>query len=200
MRNYNHIDKYLDELQKDVYPQPEDDKHIEWASAIISVYADKLHPGSVLDVGCGMAFVQDIFEGIGFVYEGITLGRDAKNARKLCRNVRYGDFSFLPYKDCSFDVIFSRHSLEHSPMPLLSLFEWHRVSKHDLLLIMPNHEYWKFGGRNHYSVMTRGQIKSLLLRSGWKIIVENDADDEFEHVFLCNKVNNKGIRVKENFE
>ena len=77
--------------------------------------------------------------------------------------------SFLPYPDTNFDAIFARHILEHSPMPLLTLMEWHRVSKKYLILVMPAWEYWLIGGKNHYSMLHKDQLWHLMDRAGWEI-------------------------------
>ena len=47
------------------------------------------------------------------------------------------DFHWLPYSDKSFDLIWARHALEHSPMPFFALREWMRVSKKYLLIVVP---------------------------------------------------------------
>ena len=83
-------------------------------------------------------------------------------------------------------IIFSRHYLEHSPFPLLTLMEWHRVSKKYLCLVLPNPEYFTYVGRNHYAVMgDKTQIRWLLRRAGWKIIKRKYT--EFEYRYLCEK-------------
>ena len=76
---------------------------------------------TVLDVGCGTGFLQETFESFGKEYTGITLGEDFLVAKGLGKNVYNMDFNFLEFPANSFDLIFSRHSLEHSPFPLLTL-------------------------------------------------------------------------------
>ena len=43
--------------------------------------------------------------------------------------LKNADYNFLEYPDNSFDLVFSRHSLEHSPFPVLTLMEWYRVAR-----------------------------------------------------------------------
>ena len=114
-------------------------------------------------------------------------GQDFEKAKKLGRHVLEEDFHFLPDGDEAFDLIFARHALEHSPMPILALMEWHRVAKKYLILVLPKPKFWLFLGRNHYSVVTDSQAKFLLHRSGWDII-EEDHSHEWEYRYLCEKV------------
>ena len=163
MRDYTRIDQYLDSLQGDVYAQPEDAGHTKDASRLC-LWAKNL--GSVLDVGCGNGFCQQFIPD----YTGIGLGQDIKDGKQMGRNVREMDFNFLTFDENSFDTVFSRHSLEHSPFPILTLMEWHRVARKKLVLCVPNPDHYTFTGRNHYSVSDAHQMAWWLRRSGWKII------------------------------
>ena len=174
MRSYAHIDQYINQLYRDVYPQPDDSGHTELAKKVINHWLARMTTcHSVLDVGCGTGFCQPFFEKWDVKYEGICLGDDFIDATNHGRNVKKMDFSFLDYEDNSFDLIFSRHSLEHSPMPLLTLMEWGRVARSWLGLVLPAPEWYTFSGRNHYSVMNLEQIKNLLEVSGWSLMWES---------------------------
>ena len=174
MRDYKHIDGYINKLYSDIYPQPDDAGHTELARQVIDSWMSKMTTcHSVLDVGCGTGFCQPMFEKWGVSYEGICLGEDFIDATNHGRNVKKMDFNFLDYPDNSFDLIFSRHSLEHSPMPLLTLMEWARVAKSWLGLVLPAPEWYTFAGANHYSVMNMEQIKNILNVAGWNILWEN---------------------------
>lgn len=174
MRNWKHIDQYLNKLYGDIYPQPEDVGHTILAQKVIDTWMSRITTcHSILDVGCGTGFCQPMFEKWGVSYEGVCLGEDFITAQDLNRNVKCMDFNFLDYEDDSFDLIFSRHSLEHSPMPLLTLMEWERVATSWLGLVLPAPEWYTFKGRNHYSVMNLDQIHNLLDMAGWNILWEN---------------------------
>lgn len=193
MRDWQKIDQYLTSLYADIYPQPEDAGHTELAQRVIDLWMSRMTTcHSVLDAGCGEGFCQPMFEKWGMSYEGICLGDDFIKAQGLGRNVKKMDFSFLDYPENSFDMIFSRHSLEHSPMPILTLMEWARVAKNWLGLVMPVPEWYGYRGQNHYSVMPMQQIKFLLDRAGWNVIWEEvdyrlfnaqDADSRRAHEF-----------------
>ena len=176
MRDYKHLDRYLTTLASDIYPQPEDPGHTALAYKVIDVWMSRMTScKSVLDAGCGTGFCEDMFKVWNVPYEGVCLGEDYIVARDKGRNVKKMDFHFLEYPDNSFDLVFARHSLEHSPMPLLALMEWERVSKYWLGLILPAPEWYGVKGINHYSVMTHDQVENILARAGWKVLW-NDVD------------------------
>lgn len=174
MRDYTHLDAHITKLYGDIYAQPEDDGHRELAEKVIDFWMSRMTTcHSVLDVGCGTAFCQDFFGKWNVSYEGICLGEDFVQAQSLGRNVRRMDFNFLDYHDNTFDLIFSRHSLEHSPMPVLTLMEWARVSTNWLGIVMPAVEWYGYLGKNHYSVATIEQIKHWVDIAGWKVMWES---------------------------
>jgi SAM-dependent methyltransferase len=172
MRNFRNINKYLDSLALDIYPQPPDDGHTAWATEAIDAFFPYLpNCKTVLDVGCGQGFCQSIFEKYGFEYTGIAMGEDVVEAKKIGKNVIEMDFSFLEwFENASYDVVFSRHSLEHAPSPLLTLMEWHRVTKKYLVLVLPAPEYWQYAGRNHYFMLHEKQWENLFDVAGFTVV------------------------------
>jgi len=172
MRNYEHIDIYLDNIDKDIYAQPGDLGHYNWAKDTIIRWGVPDEVNTVLDVGCGEGFCIDFFSALDITYTGITL-RD-EDIRNSNNRVRKMDMSFLDYPDDCFDMVFARHVLEHSPMPLLTLMEWYRVSKTYLMIILPAPEYWTVKGQNHYFVLPKNNWIVLFERSGWELVKEED--------------------------
>ena len=173
MRDYKHIDQYISKLHGDIYEQPEDEGHTRMAKKVIDRWMSRMTTcHTVLDVGAGQGFCQKMFENWTVKYEGIALGEDVIKAQELGRNVKRMDFNFLEYEDESFDLIFSRHSLEHSPMPIITLMEWRRVAKNWLGLVLPAPEWYTYRGQNHYSVMNTDQINNLLDMAGWRLLWE----------------------------
>jgi len=191
MRNYFHIDRYLNELEKDVYYQPQKgDDHYIWAKNIIDQWVSQLGVKDVLDVGCGVGFCQLMFESYDIKYKGITLDSDDyKDAKEENRNVYMQDYNFINANANTYDLIFARHALEHSPFPVISLMEWHRVSKQHLVIVNPNPDYWGWAGRNHYAVANMTQLKFYLERSGWQIT--RDQIDKYEIWIHAIKVERK---------
>lgn len=202
MRNWKNIDHFFDKLLADLYLQPDSDGHSALAQEVIDFWCNRLADcHNVLDVGCSTGFCQPMFEKHGIEYTGVCLGGDYEVARSLGRNVKKMDFNFLDFEDETFDLTFSRHSMEHSPMPLLTLMEWRRVTKNWLGLILPAPEHYTFEGRNHYSVMRLEQISAILPRAGWEIMwsdVHNFIDEEGkdtgvpgEYWLFCGKTKEK---------
>lgn len=74
----------------------------------------KKQPNKHLNLGCGHR-----------ILEGFT------NVDKYTKgdNIDNYDIYQLPYKDCSQDILFSAHSLEHLPIrhAKMALFDWYRV-------------------------------------------------------------------------
>ena len=183
MRDYSRFDKCLDRLLQDVYAQPPDRGHTEWATDVVQELCTiPRNISSVLDVGCGQGFLSEAFEAIGLKWTGVTIGEDYRICESKGLNVRDADMSFLPFEDNTFDLVFARHVLEHSPFPVITLMEWRRVCKGWLVLVAPSPDYWGWSGKNHYSVMSQDQLNWLLQRAGWKAIhsqIFTNRDDNF---------------------
>jgi len=169
---WSRIASHYTEILSDVYPQPLDDGHSDFSREFF-VWAKKhIEPGSVVaDLGCGQGNMKDFIESVGATWYGITVGEDytACMERGLSEKVFPHDYNFLPVADSFFYNLLSRHSLEHSPMPVLTLMEWNRICYNKLFLVLPSAEYWGVGGKNHYSVLFREQWEFLFKRSGWVV-------------------------------
>lgn len=161
-----HFLGYLNKLYDDVYPSPSDPGHTAWCREVISILAPRTLR-SVLDVGCGDGFSEMLFRAHGYTtWEGVTIASSEINNK----NIKFSDMSFLPYSDNHFDLIFARHVLEHSPMPLITLMEWRRVSKGKALIVLPSPEYWGISGANHYYVLPSANWWWLFECAGWNVV------------------------------
>ena len=186
MRDFRRIDHYLNVLLADIYPQPLDKGHTDMTGQVIFNWVTRMDIKSVLDVGCGQGVAYPFFREVGVDYTGIALGEDVGVCLQQGIKVQQMDFHFLEFPDNSFDMVFSRHSLEHSPMPLLALMEWERVARDFLCVILPNPEWFKWSGLNHYSVMHPNQIEFLMDRSGWNVMW-SDFTEPQELRYMCEK-------------
>jgi SAM-dependent methyltransferase len=187
MRDYQHIERYLNILVDDIYPQPPDPGHQGMLENICKKWLPELTDlESILDVGCGQGQAFPILQQYAKRVEGITLGSDFDICQSNGLKVQLVDMSFLPYSDENFDLIFARHVLEHSPAPLLTLMEWWRVSRRWLMLILPHPDYYGYRGRNHYYVFNRKQMDNILNQAGWRAIWRDEEEISELRVF-CEK-------------
>ncbi len=190
MRDYSKIDTYLNDLAKDIYPQEIDAVHTNQTRVIFYNWIAQLKSEvqMVLDVGCGKGVAFQFFKEFELDYRGITLGEEVSYHRdqRKDQNVNEMDMHFLSYGNNYFDLVYARHVLEHSPMPLLALMEWHRVSKKYCIVVVPHSENIHQGGINHYYMLNPIQWKVLFARSKWRVEKE-DYSDPSEFRFLLIK-------------
>ena len=187
MRKYTNIDRYLNTLASDIYPQPLDPLHTERSEEVIMQWCDT-DIKTILDVGCGQGVAFPYFKKLGLDFTAITLGLDYQVCRREYPKdkVHEMDMHFLDFPDESFDMVYARHILEHSTMPLLALMEWHRVSKDRLVVVIPSPKEEVIDGRNHYSMLPRENWRSMFKRAGWAVR-EEDRSCRFEYRYLLVK-------------
>ena len=87
-----------------------------------------------LDVGCSDAPIGDINVDIQFYY----YYRGKAKVDLLC------DGYYLPFKDESFEIVCSRHVIEHLENPYKFLVELVRVSKKYVYISCPNARNWRW--------------------------------------------------------
>ena len=90
----------------------------------------------VLDVGCG-------FEGYGSVNVDICCGTenvdlDGSVRVSRTRNLFIADGCSLPFRDDTFDLVYSSHVIEHVANPFLFLRELVRVSRDKIVVRCPH--------------------------------------------------------------
>lgn len=196
MRNYTHIDKYLDYLQSEIYPQPICEDHRKSTIDALNQLLPKISPvKKVLDIGCGQGAALAYFKQHNYDATGIVLGeQDYQVCIEKGYKVIKADMTFMDeIPDESFELVFSRHSLEHSPMPLLTLMEYNRVLELQkyVIIIVPN--LGGLYGENHYSVFTKKIWKRLFSLAGFEITSfcrSIKRRKYFEYRFILKKVKN----------
>ena len=128
----------------------------------------------ILDVGCGLCDALDIFVQEGAKAIGIALSqRDVAIGKEKGHDVYFMDQSFMDFEDDTFDIVWSKHCLEHSFMPAFTLSEYYRVMKPNAYLYVEvpapqtvlNHQ----NNPEHFSVFTKACWASLFKRAGFEL-------------------------------
>ena len=83
----------------------------------------------VLDIGTRDGFTLDYLKEFGFDTIGIDIGIEhVRYARSRNRNMILGNICNIPFKDNTFDLTFSRHTIEHCEDIKTAIKEMHRVT------------------------------------------------------------------------
>jgi SAM-dependent methyltransferase len=172
------LESFLEKIATDTYPEVPSSLHDEITETMLARVAQTcpMTPGArVLDVGCGQGVALKRFAARGFDATGITLNPiDVAECRKQGFNVLEMDQSFLDFPDASFDMIWCRHCLEHSIYPYFTLSQFNRVLKPGGCLYVevpaPDTACLHQTNGNHYSVLGKSMLGSLILRSGFDVL------------------------------
>jgi ubiquinone/menaquinone biosynthesis C-methylase UbiE len=160
-----------------VYSEPDTQMHQNVMDHMIPKFVSEYNLDSsqkILDIGCGRGYGMLKFSELGCTnISGLTLSKeDADGARERGFMVLEEDMSFQSADENTYDVLFARHSLEHSPYPLLTLLEFHRILKTGGLIYieMPSPKCTRALEEydNHYSIMGQRQWRALMIRAGFK--------------------------------
>jgi len=183
-----------------LYDEGPSDLHEKITGDVVTNYVEPLNlnkDANILDIGCGYGYFLDKMKELEYTnVTGISLSEGNVN---LCKsrglNAKVYDPSFLPqsdgYIDESVDFIFLRHTLQHSPYPIISLTEYNRLLKLNgkMYIEVPapdnarRHEY----NQNHYSILGSKQLDALLQRTGFDVVQFNNM------VFNLTSTNQDGI-------
>lgn len=168
--NWDRVRIHYETLMGQVYPQPDEEGRIKLFEEAFLWAKPYLSGKSILDIGCGEGYVQEIVEPHGYSYTGIAWGKDVQVAQFKGRNVIEMDMNSLDFEDRQFDGFLMSHSWEHSPMPLIMLMEAKRVVRNWGLVILPHPDWYKYRGQNHFSVMPDAQVENLCEHAGLKVV------------------------------
>lgn len=138
--------------------------------------AKKFSRGRILEVGCGTGHVQNVLKNV--VGMDITLSMLRKNKN----DVVCADAHSIPFKDGTFDAVYSIDVIEHVQNPLKMIEECKRILKKNgtLILITPNGDMkialdiaeklkLKLPEGPHKFLKFR-ELKNLAKKSGFEII------------------------------
>jgi len=169
---------YYEHVLGQVYSEGDSPFHRTITTDVVERFVDPLSlpkTAAILDLGCGPGYFLDAMRDRGYTnVVGLTLSTDdADQCQQKGHQIRRSDMNFLSDPDESIDMLFCRHSLEHSPFPYITLLEYNRVLKPNGRLYIevpaPDCERPHEDNRNHYSVLGRSMWLSLLKRAGFDI-------------------------------
>ena len=144
---------------------------------------------TVLDVGCGRGYLRVWFMNRGWFYENVDVQGEPTYKQ---------DFHFDPsdYAIPKYVLVFARHVVEHSPMPILAVARLYGFTQGGGWCILvtlkpPFHSDLA----DHLSVMGRAMWSNLVRRVGFEIIDADEAgvgDGSTEMRFLLRREIDKG--------
>jgi SAM-dependent methyltransferase len=172
------LETFLERIATETYPEPVSDLHDAITGDVMerALQLFNLPAGArVLDVGCGQGVALKRFVARGFRPIGITLNAiDVAACQDAGYDVRQMDQSFLEFEDGAFDLVWCRHCLEHSIFPYFTLDGFRQVLAPGGCLYVevpaPDTACRHQTNGNHYSVLGRSMLGSLIMRSGFEIV------------------------------
>lgn len=130
----------------------------------------------IIDIGCGAGLFAQSAHNLGYQdVTGVTLSPDdVAICESLGLKIKHADMSDLPWADGTIDFIWCRHALEHSPYPIFTLYEFHRVLKPGgkAFIEVPapdNQRTWIHENNpNHYSILGDKMWQGLFGKAGFE--------------------------------
>ena len=169
---------YYDHVLSTVRAEGESQLHKTITSDVVTRFVDPMalpKTSRIIDLGCGVGYFLDEMVDRGYQdLLGITLSpEDASACQAKGHRVERKDMNFLADRDESIDMLFCRHSLEHSPFPYITLLEYNRVLRslgHLYIEVpSPDCDRRQEENRNHYSIFGREMWLELLKRTGFDV-------------------------------
>ena len=172
------LEAFFERVAGDAYPEPPSAQHEQITTHMLERLAPVLAlpaGARVLDVGCGQGVALQHFVASDWDATGITLDpTDIAACRARGFHVREMDQSFLDFPGEHFDLVWCRHCLEHSVFPYFTLTQFWRVLKPGGWLYVevpaPDTPCEHQSNANHYSVMGKSMLASLMQRSGFQSV------------------------------
>jgi ubiquinone/menaquinone biosynthesis C-methylase UbiE len=172
------FESFIARISNEVYSEEESQMHNSIIEKMVPEFLNKFKfekNVKILDVGCGQGYACEKFKEQGYdKLVAISLSEnDVQGTHKKGFESHKMDMSFMEFEDNSFDVIWARHVIEHSPFPYLTLLEFNRILKKEglIYLEMPEPDSPRVLERwpNHYSILGKKMWLCLFLKSGFEI-------------------------------
>jgi 2-polyprenyl-3-methyl-5-hydroxy-6-metoxy-1,4-benzoquinol methylase len=166
------IPEFMATLTADTYPEERTQLHDNVTVMAMDWVAPHVKGKRVLDIGCGQGVALEEFDKRGFNAVGTGINEVDMN---VCREKDLAVVRADMHEDWTekqFDLIWARHVLEHSPIPLyvLNLLR-ERLAPEGVLYIevpAPGTDARHETNQNHYSVLTGQAWTSLINKAGMK--------------------------------
>lgn len=163
-----------------VYPEEAGGFHDDVIPQLARQFLPYFHLDSharILDIGSGPGVFARAAHTHGYSnVTSVTLsGEDVAACQAQGLPVITASMTDLPLPDQSVDFIWCRHALEHSPYPVFTLWEWHRVlvagGQAWIEVPAPDNEraYMHEFNPNHYSIMGERMWTALFERAGFQV-------------------------------
>ena len=131
----------------------------------------------ILDIGSGPGLFARAAAGLGYHHvTSVTLSsEDVSACRSRGLAVIEASMTDLPVEDHAVDFIWCRHALEHSPYPIFTLYEFHRVlgpgGQAWIEVPAPDNEraYMHEFNPNHYSILGERMWQALIERAHFRV-------------------------------
>ena len=164
-RDWSEIITHYNKLSENTVLELRSPHHDEAAVKVVKDFCTNLNIDSVIELGCGTAPMLDAFKELGVKTCGVTLLEEP-----IDHEVIRKDMHLSGIETGAFDLVASRHSLEHSPMPLLLLMEMRRIATKYALIVLPiPNERMVNTWVDHYSVMDKTMWLKLFKLAGWRV-------------------------------
>lgn len=164
-------------------------------------YIDKEYE-TILDVGCGDGGLLELINNRFYksVSYGITISEEEViSCQNKNVNVKITDGVNIPFNNNSFELVISRHMLEHSPVPELILEEINRVLVQDgtVIICVPSYESeFSRNWEDHFSVLKKEKWIDLFQKAGFEVLKSDDGtwlasasmENESEYRFVLKKI------------
>lgn len=187
---YPHVDQY-DSFAREFRDADESFPDVTRPDIYELIDGSRQPKRKLLDLGCGYGrdlayFNEKGFETCGIDVSGLMLSLARERVPE--DSLALGNFEDLPYESDTFDVVFSRYAIQHSPNTSAVFKEAHRVLRKDgELVFLVTHPMRNYFEKEHKDYWLQEDIPSEILDG--KLIVHEPSHTLTEYLslfLLCN--------------